>query len=278
MEGGLGRKGRSEWRCSGKRRTSLRIGANTVGNKVLQISVRQASIMITNGSRAQTFEPTSYRHRLLSSPSHPSTDDMSNAAPPSVSDASDPTPAGHPEPSASTSTERPVLELLPPSPTRLSFSGSSTSSNAEGSDADAPRPSAISEIVRICAGGGAVERAESVRSAREEVEAGDGAIIRRGFLAPFGSGIGGGLSKAAPGRLMRLALPWRRKDVTEPIRVSASPTPSAREGTFARGVVIKGWQIVGGKGFDEAKGKVGAYVGGSFWMARKRTDALSVRY
>lgn len=186
---------------------------------------------------------------------------------------------------------KPVLELLPPSPTRLSFSD--CESSIEESDVDAPRPSPISELVRICAGGGAVDRAESVRSARIEVETEDGTIVRPssrflgiGLSSPFGSpsspsstrsagsssggllGFGkgtgvwssGGSSSGSGGRLLRLALPWKRKDVTEPIRVTTSPTPSARDAPFAKELEVKGWQIVGGRNFDD-KARVGAYVG-----------------
>lgn len=186
---------------------------------------------------------------------------------------------------------KPVLELLPPSPTRLSFSD--RESSIEESDVDAPRPSPISELVRICAGGGAVDRAESVRSARIEVETEDGTIVRPssrflgiGLSSPFGSpsspsstrsagsssggllGFGkgtgvwssGGSSSGSGGRLLRLALPWKRKDVTEPIRVTTSPTPSARDAPFAKELEVKGWQIVGGRNFDD-KARVGAYVG-----------------
>lgn len=189
-------------------------------------------------------------------------------------------------------TTKPVLELLPPSPTRLSFSD--PESSIEESDVDAPRPSPISELVRICAGGGAVDRAESVRSARIEVETEDGTIVRPssrflgiGLSSPFGSpsspsstrsagsssggllgfGKGGGVwnsgsstGSGTGGRLLRLALPWKRKDVTEPIRVTTSPTPSAREAPFAKELEVKGWQIVGGRNFDD-KARVGAYVG-----------------
>lgn len=185
---------------------------------------------------------------------------------------------------AAETTTKPVLELLPPSPTRLSFSDTSDVEDKDSDDKDdrdAARPSPISELVRICAGGRAVERAESVRSARLEVETEDGTIVRPssrflGLSSPFGStsssssrssgsglfGKSGGVWGSGSGgnRLLKIALPWKRKDVTEPIRVTTSPTPSAREAPFAAEVEVKGWQIVGGRSFEE-KGRVGAYVG-----------------
>lgn len=238
-----------------------------------------------------------------------------------------------------------MLELLPPSPTRLSFSGSASSGSGSGagwasgsgsvaeSDVDAPRPSPISELVRICAGGRAVERAESVRSARIEVETEDGTIVRPssrflgfGLGSPFGSpsspsarsvrsarsgapgsspstgtgtgtgtsssaggllGLGGrgagvwgagGASGPRPGeRLLRLAMPWRRREVTEPIRVTTSPTPSARDAPFAREVEVKGWQIVGGRNFDD-KARVGAYVGAFTPLEQASRLTRSVRH
>lgn len=232
----------------------------------------------------------------------------------SASTDTQPTPSEPPTDTKGKKTAtKPILELLPPSPTHLSFSDPDPDpeSSVEESDVDAPRPSPISELVRICAGGGAVDRAESVRSARIEVETEDGTIVRPssrflgiGLSSPFGSpsspsstrsagsssggllgfGKGGGVwnsgngsGSGTGGRLLRLALPWKRKDVTEPIRVTTSPTPSARDAPFAKEVEVKGWQIVGGRNFDD-KARVGAYVGESVTRSSGETAQLIIVY